>query len=257
MRNHKVQFRIDPDPRVRHTVWGLLIGGIFNWLPNCCNQSAVQRICSMKSIRDAKMYINILEPTFFLDVLDLSTYNYECRSCLLNIPFLVIYGVLLALVGLLLYAYFTLEQCDPYLSGAISNNNQLVPYFVMRVFRNVPGLAGLFIAALFSGALSSLSSGINSMSANTLQDLLIDVLKDAQQYKKTMIAKLVGMDREDPTEEEYIFPCLRGFWKIGYTKTSNQPVDAAEMSKTDVQLENTVPVENLEIEVYHDKTIVK
>ncbi|XP_052769940.1 sodium-coupled monocarboxylate transporter 2-like isoform X1 [Mya arenaria] len=379
---------IDPDPRVRHTVWGLLIGGIFNWLPNCCNQSAVQRICSMKSIRDAKI------------------------SCLLNIPFLVIYGVLLALVGLLLYAYFTLEQCDPYLSGAISNNNQLVPYFVMRVFRNVPGLAGLFIAALFSGALSSLSSGINSMSANTLQDLLIDVLKDAQQYKKTMIAKLVvlvygalavglaylarsltgpitqigvtamgatggpmvgiiflgatfpqanwigafaggiigivvnmwvalgsflygakaptslpvsiegcltknltsmsafnltntlatvtnftttervqegthlaiydisymyfgllgfmvtficglaismctGMDREDPTEEEYIFPCLRGFWKIGYTKTSNQPVDAAEMSKTDVQLENTVPVENLEIEVYHDKTIVK
>ncbi|XP_052769254.1 sodium-coupled monocarboxylate transporter 1-like isoform X2 [Mya arenaria] len=157
----------DPDPRVRHTVWGLLIGGMFNWLPNCCNQSAVQRICSMRSVRDAKM------------------------SCLLNIPLIVIYGVVLSLVGLLLYAYFTLEQCDPYLSGAISNNNQLVPYFVMRVFHNVPGLAGIFIAALFSGALSSLSSGINSMSANTLQDLLVDVLKDAQQYKKTMIAKLV------------------------------------------------------------------
>jgi len=30
------------------------------------------------------------------------------------------------------------------------------------------------------------------MSANTLQDILINVLKDAVQYKKTMIAKLVG-----------------------------------------------------------------
>jgi len=46
-------------------------------------------------------------------------------SCLLNIPLQVIYGTLLALVGLLIYANFAIEQCDPYLSGAITNNNQV------------------------------------------------------------------------------------------------------------------------------------
>ncbi|WAR18772.1 SC5AC-like protein [Mya arenaria] len=154
------------DPRVRHTWWGLVIGGTFNWLPNTCNQAAIQRISSMRTTREAKI------------------------SCLLNVPLVVIYGAVLGYAGLLMYAYFTIEQCDPYLSGAISNNNQLIPYFVMRVFRNIPGLAGLFIVALFSGALSSLSSGINSMAANTIQDVLVNVLNDAQQYKKTFIAKI-------------------------------------------------------------------
>ncbi|XP_052769941.1 sodium-coupled monocarboxylate transporter 2-like isoform X2 [Mya arenaria] len=348
---------IDPDPRVRHTVWGLLIGGIFNWLPNCCNQSAVQRICSMKSIRDAKI------------------------SCLLNIPFLVIYGVLLALVGLLLYAYFTLEQCDPYLSGAISNNNQLFvlrhklhvgEYIARSSHRRLEGRStvqenndcktcclsirrpccwscvpssfvdgtyhtgvtamgatgGPMVGIIFLGATfpqanwigafaggiigivvnmwvalgsflygakaptslpvsieGCLTKNLTSMSAFNLTNTLATVTnftttERVQEgthlaiydisymyfgllgFMVTFICGLAismctGMDREDPTEEEYIFPCLRGFWKIGYTKTSNQPVDAAEMSKTDVQLENTVPVENLEIEVYHDKTIVK
>ncbi|XP_052275094.1 sodium-coupled monocarboxylate transporter 1-like [Dreissena polymorpha] len=160
---------INPDPRVRHTIWGLLCGGVFNWLPNCCNQSAVQRISSMKSARDAKI------------------------SCLLNVPLQFVYSLILTLVGLVIYAYFVEKQCDPYLSGAISNYNQLMPYFVMKVFHNVPGLAGLFIAALFSGSLSTLSSGINSMSANTLKDILPNVLRNAQQYNQTVIAKVASM----------------------------------------------------------------
>ena len=45
---------------------------------------------------------------------------------------------------------------------------QLVPYFVMHVFKNVPGLAGVFIAALFSGALRSVQMAIpmNSIDKN-------------------------------------------------------------------------------------------
>ncbi|KAH3850928.1 hypothetical protein DPMN_093404 [Dreissena polymorpha] len=63
----------------------------------------------------------------------------------------------------------------------------------MKVFHNVPGLSGLFIAALFSGSLSTLSSGINSMSANTLKDILPNVLRNAQQYNQTVIAKVASM----------------------------------------------------------------
>ncbi|XP_045187276.2 sodium-coupled monocarboxylate transporter 2-like [Mercenaria mercenaria] len=158
---------ISVDPRVRHTVWGLLIGGIFQWLPNCCNQSAVQRICSMKSARDAKI----------------STY--------LSIPLMLIYGLILSMTGLLLYAYFVNEECGPIAAGKIGNANQLMPYFVMHVLNDVPGLGGIFIAALFSGALSSLSSGINAMAANTLQDILVNCLENITQKRKTLFAQLI------------------------------------------------------------------
>ncbi|XP_053394720.1 sodium-dependent multivitamin transporter-like [Mercenaria mercenaria] len=46
---------ISPDPRVRHTVWGCVISGVFNMLPNCCNQSVIQRISSIEKAKDAKI----------------------------------------------------------------------------------------------------------------------------------------------------------------------------------------------------------
>ncbi|KAL4239009.1 hypothetical protein ACF0H5_003713 [Mactra antiquata] len=83
------------------------------------------------------------------------------------------------------------EKCDPWANGNIDNPNQIVPYLVMRVFKYVPGLSGVFIAALFSGALSSLSSGINSLAANTIQDVLVNKLKESTEMRKTLVAKIV------------------------------------------------------------------
>jgi hypothetical protein len=48
-------YRTGPDPRIRHSVWGCVIGGMFNWLPNCCNQSAIQRISSVQTKKHARM----------------------------------------------------------------------------------------------------------------------------------------------------------------------------------------------------------
>jgi len=50
-----------------------------------------------------------------------------------------------------MYAYF--EGCDPLKSGKIDKSDQLLPYLVVHVFENFPGLAGLFISAAFSGTL--------------------------------------------------------------------------------------------------------
>jgi len=50
-----------------------------------------------------------------------------------------------------MYAYF--EGCDPLKAGKISKSDQLLPYLVVNVFENFPGLAGLFISAAFSGTL--------------------------------------------------------------------------------------------------------
>ena len=163
----RIQFAItDIDPRVRHTLWSCLIGGAFNWLPLLCNQSAVQRICSMKTMKESKYAV------------------------LLNIPLTLLYGVLLFFLSSVMFAYYANKQCDPLQAGFVSNGNQVAPYFVMDILSNLPGLAGLFLAALFSGALSSLSSGINAMGANTVQDILSSCLRNTTQRTKTVVAKI-------------------------------------------------------------------
>ena len=42
----------------------------------------------------------------------------------------------------------------------------------MQVMGDVPCLPGLFVAGVFSGALSSVSSGLNSLAAVTVQDFI-------------------------------------------------------------------------------------
>jgi hypothetical protein len=49
-----------------------------------------------------------------------------------------------------------------------------------------------WIRTKFILTFSTLSSGINAMSANTLQDILVNVLENASEFLKTLIAKLVG-----------------------------------------------------------------
>ncbi|XP_053376530.1 sodium-dependent multivitamin transporter-like [Mercenaria mercenaria] len=136
-------------------------------LPNCCSQSAIQRISSIERAKDAR------------------------NATLLNIPLAATFACSLALTGLVLYAYFVIKACDPLAGDQVSNPNQLMIYFVMNTLSDVPGLAGIFLAAVFSGALSTLSSGINSMATNALQDILSGYLQEAQQIKKTFILKLL------------------------------------------------------------------
>ena len=71
---------------------------------------------------------------------------------------------------------------------------QLMPYFVVRVLNDLPGLAGLYMAMLFSGALSTFSSGINALAANTVEDVLANVLKKVSDAKTTIIAKGLGKE---------------------------------------------------------------
>lgn len=49
---------------------------------------------------------------------------------------------------------------------------QVVPFFVMKISERVPGLPGLFIAGLFSGGLSTISGGLNSLSCMVYDDFL-------------------------------------------------------------------------------------
>jgi len=47
-----------------------------------------------------------------------------------------------------------------------------MPLFVVDTLSNVPGISGLFVAGIFSGSLSTVSSSVNSLAAVSLEDYL-------------------------------------------------------------------------------------
>ena len=78
--------------------------------------------------------------------------------------------------GLLLYA--TYHDCDPLTTKLAKAKDQLMPLLVMDILKDIPGLPGLFIAGVFSAALSSLSTGLNAMSAVVLEDFCKPFMKN-------------------------------------------------------------------------------
>ena len=156
----------DLDPTERLTSWSLVIGGLFSSLTIFgIGQTSVQRYCSVPTLKQAKL------------------------SVYLNIPGILILNLLASFAGLVIYAYYTKMGCDP-LKGNISNENQIVPYFIMDVM-NYPGIPGLFIAVLFSGALSSISSSLNAASAVTWIDILKPHFKNTKELTQAAITKVL------------------------------------------------------------------
>ncbi|KAG7264059.1 hypothetical protein CRUP_028579, partial [Coryphaenoides rupestris] len=62
--------------------------------------------------------------------------------------------------------------CDPWTTGQVTAPDQLMPYLVMDIMKNYPGVPGLFVAAAYSGSFSTVSSSINSLAAVTVEDLI-------------------------------------------------------------------------------------
>ncbi|KAK3802983.1 hypothetical protein RRG08_051738 [Elysia crispata] len=156
------------DPRVRHTVWGLLIGNALNWMfIGGVNQASVQRYCSLSTLREAKAtaWIN--------SVGVLILFTFTCLS------------------GVVMFAYYADQNCDPLGQGLVDNSNQLIPYLVMEILA-YPAIPGLFMSSLFSGALSSISSSLNSLSAVTWEDCLKPYLdKRMTEIRKTVLLKIL------------------------------------------------------------------
>lgn len=121
--------------------------------------------------------------------LSLPTLQHAKRALWIFIVGVIFLMLLCTYNGLLIYA--TYRTCDPLTTKVhigrlktTTNNNdfelfqlakardQLLPLFVMDVLGEFPGLTGLFIAGVFSAALSSLSTCLNSMSAVVLEDFV-------------------------------------------------------------------------------------
>ncbi|CAM2726021.1 unnamed protein product [Rotaria socialis] len=166
----RIEFdNISFDPRTRHTIWSVLIGGSMNTLATYgFNQAQIQRYMSIRSTSAAKnaLFINAVGS-----------------------------GLLIALssfIGVIIYAYYA--DCDPYTDKKIKDIDQILPYFVMDVLGDKKGLPGIFLACIFSGSLSTISSGLNSLAAVIVEDVYKRLLgRHMTDQRQGFISKIISV----------------------------------------------------------------
>nr|XP_020663932.1 sodium-dependent multivitamin transporter [Pogona vitticeps] len=159
---------LDPDPYERHTFWSLAFGGVFMMLSLFgVNQAQVQRYLSSRTERQAVL------------------------SCYAVFPCQQIVLCLSCLTGLVMFAFYQEHPLSPEQSRA--KPDQMVLYFVMDVLQEVPGLPGLFVACLFSGSLSTISSAFNSLATVTMEDLIRPYVSSLPEGRATLYSKLLAL----------------------------------------------------------------
>ena len=162
---------LDINPFIRQSFWSLVIGNIIHSLMSyCIEQQMVQRFASAKSIRTAQY------------------------ALLLNVPGQILMVSVCCFVGLVIFANYS--TCDPLsipeITG-IKSPNQLVTYFVTDKLKVISGATGLFLAAILSGSLSSVSSTLNSVAAILWEDFLkrFSFFKKFDDRRSTLTVKLL------------------------------------------------------------------
>nr|XP_026496754.1 putative sodium-dependent multivitamin transporter [Vanessa tameamea] len=133
------------DPTERHTWFSLIIGGCITYLSlYAVNHTQVQRLLTVSSLQ-------------------------RSQQCLWwSWPVLSVLSIITCISGLSIYAVY--KNCDPLTSKNIGSIDQLMPYYVVDAMQSVPGLAGLFVAGIFSASLSTISAACNALAAVTLTD---------------------------------------------------------------------------------------
>ncbi|KAI5715422.1 hypothetical protein M8J77_015675 [Diaphorina citri] len=163
-------FNWDLDPTVRVTTTSALIGQLFMSVSLYgCQQNFVQRYCSMGSFKRIS------------------------QTLWGNVPVMTILFSLNWVVGMVIFALYA--DCDPKRIGYISDNDEILPFYVEDKFYFLPGFLGLVMASLFNGALSLLVSNLNSMGSVLWEDFIsqIPAMKSLPDSSQLMVIKLCGV----------------------------------------------------------------
>ena len=97
--------------------------------------------------------------------------------------------VMVGWLGMVLYA--TYSTCDPITAGQVRTKDQVLPLLVLHLAGDIPGLPGLFMAGVFSGSLSSVSSGLNSLAAIALKDFIPEQrLSSMSSVRQALLTKI-------------------------------------------------------------------
>ncbi|XP_045779079.1 sodium-coupled monocarboxylate transporter 1-like [Maniola jurtina] len=129
----------------RHSIWSVSIGSTFYWVGSIAvNQSMMQRFLALPELKTSIRAV----------------WGFLCG--------VFVIAMICGYSGLLAYARY--YECDPLNSKLALAKDQVLPLLVMDVLGEWKGLPGIFVAGVFSAALSSLSTGLNSMAAVVLED---------------------------------------------------------------------------------------
>lgn len=138
----RMHFHTDLSWTVRMTIWGLWIGNAMTYLSDYgCDQVSVQRYLTNPDLKGMQ------------------------RSFAINLVAVLVVLAGLALVGIGLWAYFQ-QHPDPVAAGL--KPDKVFPYFIAAKFP--AGLSGLMIAALLAATMSSIDSGLNSVTTAVMVD---------------------------------------------------------------------------------------
>ncbi|XP_055594574.1 sodium-coupled monocarboxylate transporter 1-like [Uranotaenia lowii] len=161
-----VWFNMDPDPSLRSSFWLVSIGLTSMWIsmigvtPEC-----VQRFLTVPDLSSAKKAVWIFGVGHILVKL-FSVYN-----------------------GLLIFGEY--HDCDPVHSGLVQKNDQIFPYYVLQVAQKIPGLPGLFVVGIFSAALSTLSTSMNTLSGTIYDDFIRSRYKMSEKTASNVVKVMV------------------------------------------------------------------
>lgn len=149
----------------RTTVWNCSVAGIL--ITTCYvgfNQSCVQRIMSLPSVKEARKSLWIFTFGFML------------------INFIVIF------LGVTISAYF--YDCDPLKAGFVKQSDGIVSYFLQKVTTNLSGVQGIYMSCIVCASLSTISAIINSLSGALYRDYF-QYLISLEQHTDNFIIKII------------------------------------------------------------------
>ncbi|MBG85643.1 MAG: sodium-coupled permease [Verrucomicrobiales bacterium] len=139
-------FSLDPSTRV--TVVGTIIS-VFLWMvcTSAGDQVTIQRFMATEDARAARKAVGM------------------------QLTVSMVVGVTLGLVGCALLGYFQANPGDlPEGATLADNADKMFPHFI--AFHLPPVVTGLVVSGLFAAAMSSIDSGVNSITAVTLTDIV-------------------------------------------------------------------------------------
>ncbi|XP_068918218.1 sodium-coupled monocarboxylate transporter 2-like [Tenebrio molitor] len=160
-------FDFDLNPTKRDSFWIVVIGFTFQLLSLISSDpTSVQKCLALPTFKGAAWSI-IYFGLFFA----------------LIITFCIF-------IGLGIHAKYS--DCDPFITKQIAKDDQLTPYYVMAFAENFPGVFGLFIAGIFSAAMSTIAAFLNTLSGVIYKDFLSKYFKTNLSLRSTTtVLKLI------------------------------------------------------------------
>uniref|UniRef100_T1GN66 Uncharacterized protein n=1 Tax=Megaselia scalaris TaxID=36166 RepID=T1GN66_MEGSC len=150
----------------KNTIWNCFLSGVL--LFTCLigfNQSCVQRIVSLPTIKDSRKAIIL----FFI-------------GFIITVSIVCILAVVMA-------AFF--NDCDPLKSGEINQSDNILSYFVQKLSINTRGIQGMYMACVVCASLSTISANINSLSCTLYKDCIKPFIPNSK--NNNLIPKIIAL----------------------------------------------------------------